>query len=80
MGHFWLNMNFINPNIPVITLTKNEIDKVCKDKKNIYFDPDFKVELIFEVKKACKKEKRPLSKVDIGQINRPDHLKEFDKL
>eukprot|EP00003_Mantamonas_plastica_P013540 TRINITY_DN2361_c1_g2_i5.p1 TRINITY_DN2361_c1_g2~~TRINITY_DN2361_c1_g2_i5.p1 ORF type:complete len:326 (+),score=129.02 TRINITY_DN2361_c1_g2_i5:204-1181(+) len=44
--HFWLHSYWIKDNR--IVLTKTEIDKINKDKKNKSFDKDFKIELIFE--------------------------------
>lgn len=58
MFKFWFNTFFI-PFDGILTLKKKDLDKACKDKQNLFFFEDFKIDLIFsiDVKEFEKKKK-----------------------
>eukprot|EP00762_Andalucia_godoyi_P007622 ANDGO_00848.mRNA.1 Phosphatidylinositol 3 len=47
--HFWFNTCFVSTEEKKLTLTKDEIDKACKDSKHKDYDANFGVTLFFEV-------------------------------
>jgi hypothetical protein len=63
MCHVWINSNFISTKDGVVLFLKKDIDGAIKDKKNVKFDEEFKIELHLEVMKKGKKEKMDFSEV-----------------
>lgn len=45
--HFFFNTTFIDSNENTLSLTKNEVDKACKDKLHTIFDKDFGIKVQF---------------------------------
>lgn len=48
LGQFWLHTSFIDKDTRRVTLKKDEIDKILKDKQHKRFPPDFTIDVIFD--------------------------------
>jgi phosphatidylinositol-3,4,5-trisphosphate 3-phosphatase/dual-specificity protein phosphatase PTEN len=48
MFKFWFNTFFI-PNDGILTLKKKDLDNACKDKQDLFFFNDFKIDVLFNI-------------------------------